>query len=106
MPTLKLEFSILLVNRTRHSRTLRETHRRRHWTDHFCFGDLALFRYAGILIDTVSGHKYGHAFLSAVERYGLDVKEFRRVQKAFALIDAGRLDLALAVDLTSQKLIQ
>ena len=48
----------------------------------------------------------GDAFLAAVERYGLDVKEFRRVQQAFALIDVGRLALALAVDLTSRKIIQ
>ena len=57
-----------------------------------------IFRYAGFLIGTVSGHKYGDAFLAAIERYGLDVKEFRRVQQAFALIDVGRLALALAVD--------
>ena len=106
MPTIKFECSILVVKSNQAPADTTGDALASALDDNFCCGDLALFRYVGILIDTVSGHKYGDAFLSAVERYGLEVKEFRRVQKAFALIDAGRLDLALAVDLRTRKLIQ
>lgn len=59
----------------------------------------------GLLIGTVLGHNYGDEFLSGVKKLGLLTKEYRRENKAFKLLNAGRLDITLSIEMVGQRMI-
>ncbi len=56
-------------------------------------------------IGTVSGHNYGDEFTSGVKEFSLQTKAYRRQHKTFELLNAGRLDIVLSVEMVGRKLI-
>jgi ABC-type amino acid transport substrate-binding protein len=59
----------------------------------------------GLLIGTVLGHNYGDEFLSNAKKMGLLIKQYRREHKIFELLNAGRLDIVLSIELVGRKVI-
>ena len=56
-------------------------------------------------IGTVLGHNYGDEFLSAVKEFGLLTKKYRRERKTFELLNAGRLDIVLSIEMVGRRII-
>ena len=59
----------------------------------------------GLSIGTVLGHNYGDEFATAVKEFGLLTKKYRREHKTFELLNAGRLDVVLSIEMVGQKVI-
>ncbi len=59
----------------------------------------------GLVIGTVLGHNYGDEFLSGVKEFGLLIKEHLREDKTFQLLNLGRLDILLSIEMVGRRMI-